>query len=53
MSKARKLFRLFKSVNEYQKLVKFLDDCSDGLPMLVLGVITRIGLFVFWFFDNL
>lgn len=53
MSKARKLFRLFKSVNEYHKLVKFLDDCSDGMPLLVLGVITRVGLFVFWLFDNL
>lgn len=53
MSKARKLFRLFKSVNEYHKLVKFLDDCSEGLPFLVLGVITRIGLAVFWLFDNL
>ena len=53
MSKARKLFRLCKSVNEYHKLIKFLDDCSDGLPILVLGVITRVGLFVFWLFDNL
>ncbi len=53
MSKARKLFRLFKSVNEYHTLMAFLDDCSDGMPQLVLGVITRLGLFVYWIFDNL
>lgn len=53
MSVARKLFRLFKSINEYQKLIKFLDSCSDGMAKLVLGILTRLGLFFFWLFDNL
>ena len=52
MRDARKLFRLFKSLNEYKKILDLLK--KDQKPQeLVLNLITRIGFFLYWIFDNL
>jgi hypothetical protein len=52
MSVARKLFRLFKSFNEY---VKILEIQKGKLPDIEknLAILTRIAFIFYWFFDNL
>ena len=55
MADARKLFRLFKWINEYQKTMDFLEappadwDEKD----LILNILTRVSFSGFWIFDNL
>ena len=53
MRDARKLFRLFKSVNEYQKIVGLLNKGSLDMTELSLNVLTRMGFLLYWVFDNL
>ena len=52
MSVARKLFRLFKSFNEY---VKIKTLAKQDIPQLdkVLNILTRFAFLFYWFFDNL
>jgi len=52
MSVARKLFRLFKSFNEY---VKIKGLAKQDIPQFdkVLGILTRLAFMCYWFFDNL
>merc|ERR1711907_862804 len=50
MKNARKLFRLFKSVNEYQKLSQMLKEASDDDFAFLLNI---LGFFFYWIFDNL
>jgi len=52
MKTARKLFRLFKSVNEYQKLQDILQ--KDGLTQIdMLEAAARVSFLLYWIFDNL
>jgi len=53
MRDARKLFRLFKSVNEYQKIMTLLNKGSLDITELGLNVLTRLGFLLYWIFDNL
>eukprot|EP00744_Colponema_vietnamica_P002357 GILI01003713.1.p1 GENE.GILI01003713.1~~GILI01003713.1.p1 ORF type:complete len:275 (+),score=90.58 GILI01003713.1:78-827(+) len=52
MRDARKLFRLFKSVNEYQKLSQVLGQKTDGVNK-ALAVINRLAFLSYWIWDNL
>lgn len=51
MRDARKLFRLFKSVNEAKKIKDLLGQelSTDN----VLNIIVRAFFLLYWFFDNL
>lgn len=49
---ARKLFRLLKSIIEYQKLIDILLDDEDDLLKL-FRVLGQICFFFYWFFDNI
>ena len=52
MAVARKLFRLFKSFNEVQTIIKTLK--ADSKPVdKYLAVLTRLAFLFYWFFDNL
>lgn len=53
MRDARKLFRLFKSVNEYQKIMDILAKGSLDPIEFILNVANRLGFLMYWFFDNL
>lgn len=52
MSVARKLFRLFKSFNEY---VKICEIQKGKLPDFEknLAILARLAFGFYWFFDNL
>ncbi len=52
MAVARKLFRLFKSFNEWIKIKEFL---AGDLPKFdkYLSVATRLAFLLYWIFDNL
>ena len=54
MSTARKLFRLFKSFNEYQKIRNFINTPrpSDEAGRK-LDIICRLGFMFYWLFDNI
>ena len=52
MSVARKLFRLFKSFNEYQTIKKTLG--GDAKPVdKYLAIATRLAFLFYWLFDNI
>lgn len=52
MAVARKLFRLFKSFNEIQTILKTLK--ADSKPAdKYLAVLTRLAFLFYWLFDNL
>lgn len=52
MKNARKLFRLFKTLNEYQKLMEILNKGElDQIAALNAG--SRIAFGLYWIFDNL
>ena len=55
MSVARRLARLFKWVIECQKMANLIKSPpADGNEVdLALALLTRLGFFGFWFFDNL
>jgi hypothetical protein len=52
MAVGRKLFRLFKSINEYVNIKKFL---QGDLPPVdkYFSVATRLAFLFYWVFDNL
>ena len=52
MSVARKLFRLFKSFNEYVKIKNILKEETPALDK-TLSVLARLGFLFYWIFDNL
>ena len=52
MASARKFFRLFKSFNEYHKILQLLKAGGDQFK-LAINVLARVGFLVYWFFDNL
>ena len=52
MKDARKIFRLFKSIIEYQKLVDILLDDEDNL-LKIFRVLGQVFFFFYWFFDNI
>lgn len=53
MRDARKLFRLFKTVNEYKKIEDIIIKNPElNLPN-ILAIMTRAFFGVYWIFDNL
>ena len=52
MRDARKLFRLFKSLMEYQKIQELLKK-PDVTHKKALNVLSRLGFFFYWIFDNI
>jgi hypothetical protein len=52
MSTARKLFRLFKSFNEYVKIKNINKEDIPGLDKS-LAILARLGFLFYWLFDNL
>ena len=52
MKTARKLFRLFKSINEYKKVMDILAK-GDLTQIQMLTAASRLGFLLYWFFDNL
>lgn len=49
---ARKIFRLFKSIIQYKKLITILLDDDDNL-LKVFRVLGQVCFFFYWFFDNI
>lgn len=54
MRDARKLFRLFKSLKEYGKLLELIAK-KDTMAFqdFILNALTRIFFLLYWLFDNL
>lgn len=52
MKTARKLFRLFKTLNEYKKLMDILAK-GDLSTVDMLNAASRVAFGLYWFFDNL
>jgi hypothetical protein len=52
MRDARKLFRLFKSLVEYQKIQQLL-KVKGPQHKQILNVLARLGFFFYWVFDNI
>ncbi|KRX05614.1 hypothetical protein PPERSA_09754 [Pseudocohnilembus persalinus] len=53
MRDARKLFRLFKSMNEIEKLIQLSQTDSPDVVKKALDVLARAFFAGYWFFDNL
>jgi peroxin-11B len=53
MKNARKLFRLFKSLNEYHKIRQMLKKPDEDDATFYLNLLSRIGFLAYWVFDNL
>lgn len=51
MKTARKLFRLFKSINEYKKIMDILGS-KDLSQKDMLNAASRLCFLLYWFFDN-
>lgn len=52
MRDARKLFRLFKSLIEYQKIQMLLKQ-KQAEHKKILNILTRLGFLLYWIFDNI
>jgi peroxin-11B len=52
MRDARKLFRLFKSLMEYQKIIQLQKQKMPNHKK-VLNILSRLGFLFYWVFDNL
>ena len=54
MADARKMFRLFKWINEYQKIVDMLSKPELGWDEidLAINVLSKLGFILFWACDN-
>ena len=50
---ARKMFRLAKSINEYDTITKLLPNSTLDSTTKTLQLLTRSAFFVYWIFDNL
>ena len=54
MSNARKLFRMFKSLIEWQKINTLLGKARSTAPLkFILALIPRIAFFFYWILDTL
>lgn len=53
MRDARKLFRLFKTLNEIQTILKLKNTNMVDKIEQVLQIVTRIGFGLYWIFDNI
>ena len=53
MRDARKLFRLFKTVNEYKKIEDLLKKNPEMSFANILAILTRAFFGVYWVYDNL
>lgn len=53
MATARKLFRLFKTINEYQKILALIAKGSEDDLDLYMNILSRILFGAYWLFDNL
>lgn len=53
MKNARKLFRLFKSANEYQKFMNLMEKGMKGDTTALVTMAARLFYFAYWIFDNL
>jgi len=53
MGTARKLFRLFKSLMEYKKIMALLKNSTMEATEKYLNVICRLAFFFYWVFDNI
>ena len=53
MRDARKLFRLFKSVNEAHKILEILNKGGVDEVDVVLNLLNRLGFLLYWIFDNI
>ena len=53
MRDARKLFRLFKTVNEYKKIEEMLKKNPEMNFANVLAILTRAFFGIYWIYDNL
>lgn len=52
MRDARKLFRLGKSIVEYQKIMQ-LSSQKSPQHKKILNILARLGFFFYWIFDNI
>ena len=52
MRDARKLFRLFKSLVEYQKIVQ-IQKQKGPEHKKILSILSRLGFLFYWVFDNI
>lgn len=52
MTTARRIFRLFKSLNEYVAIKKLLASDHSKLDVF-MQVTTRVAYLFYWLFDNL
>ena len=53
MRDARKLFRLFKSVNEAHKILEILNKGGSDEVGVVLDLLNRLAFLMYWIFDNI
>jgi hypothetical protein len=53
MRDARKLFRLFKTINEYKKIEDMLKKNPDLNLANSLAILTRAFFGIYWIYDNL
>lgn len=53
MRDARKLFRLFKSVNEAHKILETLNKGGTDEVEIALNVLNRLAFLLYWIFDNI
>ena len=47
------MFRLFKSVNEYHKIIALLGIKAKNQNLHYSNILCRVGFMIYWFFDNL
>lgn len=52
MRDARKLFRLGKSIVEYQKIMQ-LNNQKSPQHKKILNILSRLGFLFYWIFDNI
>ena len=53
MRDARKLFRLFKSINEAHKILEILNKGSTDEIDVALNILNRLAFLLYWVFDNI
>ena len=53
MRDARKLFRLFKSINEAHKILETLNKGGTDEVEIALNVLNRFAFLLYWVFDNI
>lgn len=53
MKNSRKLFRLFKTINEVKKIIEILNKASRDKADQGLSLLTRAFFGLYWIFDNI